>query len=53
MNWEAEGLLEGLESEKERAGRRELLDRLHGLRAGAALGDALRRVGDYYEATPT
>lgn len=29
MNWEAEGLLEGLESEHERAGRSELLDRLH------------------------
>ena len=29
LNWEAEGLLEGLDSEHERAGRRELLDRLH------------------------
>ncbi len=29
MNWEAEGLLEGLETEADRTGRRELLDRLH------------------------
>jgi adenylate cyclase len=28
-DWESEGLLEGLETEKDRAGRRELLDRLH------------------------
>jgi adenylate cyclase len=28
-DWEAEGLLEGLKTDKERAGRRELLDRLH------------------------
>jgi adenylate cyclase len=29
MNWQAEGLLDGLESDEEREGRRELLDRLH------------------------
>ena len=29
MNWEDEGLLDGLETDEERAGRRELLDRLH------------------------
>jgi len=40
MNWQAEGLLEGLETEHERAGRGELLDRLHA--EGCSL-DELRR----------
>jgi adenylate cyclase len=40
MNWDEQGLLEGLESEKERAGRRELLDRLH---ANGCSVDELRR----------
>jgi hypothetical protein len=29
MDWQAEGLLDGLETDEERDGRRELLDRLH------------------------
>jgi adenylate cyclase len=43
MNWEAEGLLDGLETDEERAGRRELLDRLH---AEGCSVDELRRAVD-------
>src|SRR4051812_29794811 len=39
-HWEAEGLLDGLDSEGERAARRELLDRLH---AEGCQVDELRR----------
>ena len=42
MNWEAEGLLDGLEGENERAGRRELLDRLH---AEGCSVDELKQAG--------
>ena len=44
MNWEAEGLLDGLEGENERAGRRELLDRLHA--EGCSVDELKQAVAD-------
>src|SRR3954466_8334277 len=43
-DWDSEGLLEGLESETERAGRRELLDRLHG--EGCSVDELRQAVAD-------
>jgi adenylate cyclase len=43
-NWEAEGLLEGLESDAERAGRHELLDRLYA--EGCSLDELRAAVGE-------
>ena len=42
MNWEAEGLLAGLETDEEREGRLELLDRLHA--EGCSVDDLRRAV---------
>src|SRR4051794_6603 len=43
-DWDSEGLLEGLESETERAGRRELLDRLHA--EGCSVDELRQAVAD-------
>jgi adenylate cyclase len=44
MDWEAEGLLEGVEDESGRAARRALLDKLHG--DGVSLDDLRRAVAE-------
>ena len=45
MDWEAEGLLEGLEDEQARAARRELLDHLHD-EAGCSVGELRQAVAE-------